>query len=88
MFHVNNVFWVDTRSRATCESFGDVVTFDTTYLTNKYEMPFAVFVGVNHYGQTCLLGYGLLLSKHIVLCLVFLTLGEMHARKVAKWHCD
>ena len=63
-FHVRNVFWADARSRATYESFGDVVTFDTTYLTNKYEMPFAAFVGVNHHGQTCLLGCGLLSSEN------------------------
>ena len=47
---LKNVFLVDTRSRAAYEDFGDVVTFDTTYLTNKYEMPFAPFVGVNHHG--------------------------------------
>ena len=60
-FRVRHVFWADARSRATYEAFGDVVTFDTTYLTNKYDMPFAAFVGVNHHGQTCLLGCGLLL---------------------------
>jgi len=59
-FHVRNVFWADARSRAAYEYFGDLVTFDTTYLTNKYYMPFAVFVGVNHHGQSTLLGCGLL----------------------------
>ncbi|XP_073223413.1 protein FAR1-RELATED SEQUENCE 6-like [Cicer arietinum] len=59
-FHVRNVFWADARSRATYEYFGDVVTFDTTYLTNKYGMPFVVFVGVNHHGQSTLLGCGML----------------------------
>ena len=62
-FHVKNVFWADARSRATYESFGDVVTFDTTYLTNKYDMPFAAFVGVNHHGQSVLLGCGLLSAE-------------------------
>ncbi|KAI5418632.1 hypothetical protein KIW84_043020 [Lathyrus oleraceus] len=59
-FHVRNVFWADARSRAAYEYFGDVVTFDTTYLTNKYDMPFVAFVGVNHHGQSTLLGCGLL----------------------------
>ncbi|XP_004494023.1 protein FAR-RED IMPAIRED RESPONSE 1-like [Cicer arietinum] len=59
-FHVRNVFWADARSRAAYEYFGDVVTFDTTYLTNKYDMHFATFVGVNHHGQSTLLGCGLL----------------------------
>ncbi|XP_059431562.1 protein FAR-RED ELONGATED HYPOCOTYL 3-like [Corylus avellana] len=52
---LKNVFWIDARSRASFESFGDVVTFDTTYLTNKYGMPFAPFVGVNHHGWQSLL---------------------------------
>jgi hypothetical protein len=55
-FHLKNVFWDNTRSIAAYEDFGDVVTFDTSYLVNKYDMPFAVFVGVNHHGQSTLLG--------------------------------
>ena len=35
---VCNIFWVDARSRAAYESFHDVITFNTTYLTNKYDM--------------------------------------------------
>ncbi|XP_042958026.1 protein FAR1-RELATED SEQUENCE 5-like [Carya illinoinensis] len=58
-----NVFWVDPWSRAAYEAFGDVVTFDTTYLTNRYGMPFAPFVGVNHHGQSILLGAGLISSE-------------------------
>jgi len=60
---ITNVFWADSRSRAACVDFGDVVSFDTTYLTNKYDMPFAPFVGVNHHGQSILLGCGLLSSE-------------------------
>jgi len=52
---LRNVFWADARSRAAYDFFGDVITFDTTYLTNKYDMPFAPFVGVNHHGQSILL---------------------------------
>ena len=47
---LKNLFWADGRQRAVYEEFGDVVTFDTTYLTNKYDIPFAPFVGVNHQG--------------------------------------
>ncbi|XP_028085062.1 protein FAR-RED IMPAIRED RESPONSE 1-like [Camellia sinensis] len=57
---LRNVSWADARSRAAFKEFGDVVTFDTTYLVNKYAMPFAHFVGVNHHGQSTLLGYGLI----------------------------
>ncbi|CAJ2653121.1 unnamed protein product [Trifolium pratense] len=60
---LRNVFWADARSRAAYEYFGEVVTFDTTYLTNKYDMPFAPFVGVNHHGQSMLLGCALLSNE-------------------------
>ncbi|KAH9704409.1 protein FAR1-RELATED SEQUENCE [Citrus sinensis] len=48
------------QKKAAYKYFGDVITFDTTYLTNKYDMPFAPFVGVNHHGQSILLGCGLI----------------------------
>ncbi|KAJ4973462.1 hypothetical protein NE237_006636 [Protea cynaroides] len=60
---LENVFWADSRCRAACEYFGDVIAFDTKYLTHKYDLPFASFVGVNHHGQYVLLGCGLLLDK-------------------------
>ncbi|XP_035547294.1 protein FAR-RED IMPAIRED RESPONSE 1-like [Juglans regia] len=60
---LKNVFWADPRSREAYQYFGDVVTFDTTYLTNRYGMPFALFVGVNHHGQSILLGAGLISSE-------------------------
>lgn len=62
---LRNLFWADARSRAACKEFGDVITFDTTYLTNKYDMPFAPFVGVNHHGQSVLLGCGLISKENI-----------------------
>ena len=57
---VRNVFWVDTRSRTAYKSLHNVIIFDTTYLTNKYDMPFSHFIGVNHYGESIILGCGLL----------------------------
>ena len=39
------------------------MTFDTTYLTNRYDMPFTPFVGVNHHGQSTLLGWGLISNE-------------------------
>ena len=57
---VRNVFWVDARSRAAYESFHDVIIFDTTYLTNMYDMPFAPFIEINHHGESIILSCGLL----------------------------
>ncbi|XP_042425822.1 protein FAR1-RELATED SEQUENCE 6-like [Zingiber officinale] len=42
-----NVLWIHPRSKAAYEEFHDVISFDTTYLVNKYKMPFATFVGIN-----------------------------------------
>lgn len=60
-----NVFWADARSRAANVYFGDVIFFDTTCLSNKYEVPLVPFVGINHHGQSVLLGCGLLASETI-----------------------
>ena len=59
------MFWTNPRSRVAYEYFGDVITFDTAYLTNKYDMPFAPFVGVNHHEQYILLGCRLISSEDI-----------------------
>ncbi|XP_058189482.1 protein FAR-RED IMPAIRED RESPONSE 1-like [Rhododendron vialii] len=42
-YRLRNVFWADARSRELYKEFGEVVTFDTTYLVNKHNMPFAPF---------------------------------------------
>lgn len=55
---LRNVFWADAWSIVAYEAFGDVITFDTTYLTNKHGMPFTPFVSVNHHRQTILFGCG------------------------------
>lgn len=62
---LRNALWVDARSKAAYESFGDVVLFDNTYLSNKYEMPLVTFVGANHHGQPLLFGCGLLSGNDI-----------------------
>ncbi|XP_041011301.1 protein FAR-RED IMPAIRED RESPONSE 1-like [Juglans microcarpa x Juglans regia] len=72
---LRNVFWADARSRAAYESFGDVITFDTTYLTNAYKMSFAPFVGVNHHSQSILVGCGLISGEDMDIFVWFLNHG-------------
>ncbi|XP_065867961.1 protein FAR1-RELATED SEQUENCE 8-like [Euphorbia lathyris] len=60
---LKNVFWINARSRAAYTYFGDVVLFDTTCLSNKYDIPLFSFVGINHHGQSILLGCGLLADE-------------------------
>ncbi|XP_038716961.1 protein FAR1-RELATED SEQUENCE 8-like isoform X2 [Tripterygium wilfordii] len=61
--YLRNVFWIDSRSRAAYGYFGDVVLFDTVYLSNNYEIPLLAFVGLNHHRQSLLLGCGLLADE-------------------------
>ncbi|RYR57422.1 hypothetical protein Ahy_A05g023162 [Arachis hypogaea] len=42
-------FWADARSRAAFEYFGGVISIDTTYNTNRYNLVCDYFVGVNHH---------------------------------------
>ncbi|KAI3932617.1 hypothetical protein MKW98_012588 [Papaver atlanticum] len=57
--HLRNLFWDDGRCREEYKEFGEVISFDSTYLVNQYNMPFAPFVGVNHHGDSILFGCGL-----------------------------
>ena len=58
--HLRNVFWAYARLIAAYKVLGDVISFDTTCLTNTYDLSFTFFVGINHHGQIVLFGSGLL----------------------------
>ncbi|XBI99945.1 hypothetical protein VPH35_019938 [Triticum aestivum] len=58
---VKTLMWTTGRSIEQFKCFGDVVTFDTTYKTNLYDMPFGLFVGVNNHFQSIIFG-GVLMS--------------------------
>lgn len=45
--------------------FGDVVTFDTTYRTNLYDMAFVLFVGVNNNFQSIILAGVLMRDEQV-----------------------
>ncbi|KAL8464345.1 hypothetical protein ACS0TY_034028 [Phlomoides rotata] len=62
---LRNILWIHPRSRAAYKYFHDVVSFDTIYLVNRYEMPFGAFVGINHHGKSILLGCALLTQETI-----------------------
>jgi hypothetical protein len=51
---VKTLLWTSGRSRCQYHFFGDAITFDTTYCTNIYKMPFGMFVGVNNHFQSIL----------------------------------
>lgn len=55
---VMHLFWVDGAARRAYKYFNDCISFDTTYMTNRYKMPFAPFIGINSHGQSIQLGCG------------------------------
>ncbi|GAV78242.1 FAR1 domain-containing protein/SWIM domain-containing protein/MULE domain-containing protein [Cephalotus follicularis] len=57
---VRSVFWVDAKGRHDYNNFCDVVFFDTFYVRNKYKVPYAPFIGINHHFQFILLGCALI----------------------------
>jgi hypothetical protein len=56
------MIWCTGKNKLDYKHFGYVVTFDTTYRTNLYNLLFGIFVGVNNHYQTIIFG-GVLL-KH------------------------
>jgi hypothetical protein len=63
---VRSVFWTDEIGIANYKMFGQFVSFDTTYSTNQYNMPFAPIVGVDNYRKTVLFGAALLQDERAV----------------------
>ncbi|GLT71400.1 hypothetical protein SLA2020_434230 [Shorea laevis] len=45
--------------------FGDAITFDTTYSTNRDARPLGVFLGLNHHRETIVFGAALLYDETI-----------------------
>lgn len=58
-----NIFWTDGQAIMDYSVFGEALSFDTKFSTNKFQMPFAPFIGVNHHKQTILFGAALLSNE-------------------------
>jgi len=58
-----NFFWADGQAIADYAYFGDVMCVNTTFQTNKPEMPFAPILGTNHHRQTIIFGAALLFDE-------------------------
>jgi len=59
------VFWADAICRKNCSVFGDILSVDSTYTTNQYNMKFVPFTGVNHHLQSVFLGAAFLADEKI-----------------------
>ncbi|XP_074277879.1 protein FAR1-RELATED SEQUENCE 5-like [Silene latifolia] len=57
---LTKVFWADQEAINNYKIFGETISFDPTYGTNKYFMVFTPFTGVVHNKKTVTFGVGLL----------------------------
>ncbi|KAI4297659.1 hypothetical protein L6164_037541 [Bauhinia variegata] len=60
---MTNVFWANAKMILDYEYFGDVVSLDTTYCTNRAHRPLALFSGFNHHRGTVIFGVALLYDE-------------------------
>ncbi|CAN0885505.1 Protein FAR1-RELATED SEQUENCE 5 [Linum grandiflorum] len=63
--NIANIFWADQRMRDNYASFGNSITFDTTFRMNKHYRPLALFVGFNNHHQGVVFGSALLYDETI-----------------------
>ncbi|KAL4564249.1 hypothetical protein LXL04_028306 [Taraxacum kok-saghyz] len=54
------VFWADNVAKRNYKEFSDIVSFDATYHTNKYNLVFVPFTGVDNHKKSVTLGGALL----------------------------
>ncbi|XP_016501812.1 protein FAR1-RELATED SEQUENCE 5-like [Nicotiana tabacum] len=60
---ITNIFWADSKMIIDYEIFGDVLSFDTTYQTNKEHRPLASFLGFNNHRKMIIFGGALMYDE-------------------------
>ncbi|KAJ9560277.1 hypothetical protein OSB04_005437 [Centaurea solstitialis] len=56
-------FWADDTAKHNFQEFGDIISFDATYRTNKYCMVYVPFTGIDNHKNCVTLGAGILDSE-------------------------
>ncbi|CAH9124610.1 unnamed protein product [Cuscuta epithymum] len=62
---LTRIFWADPVCRKNYALFGDVVSFDATFETNRYNMVFAPFTGVDNHKKCITFAAGLISKEDI-----------------------
>ncbi|XP_035842811.1 protein FAR1-RELATED SEQUENCE 5-like [Helianthus annuus] len=58
-------FWADETAKCNYEAFGDIISFDATYRTNKYCMVFVLFTGMDNHRKCVTIGAGMIAKENI-----------------------
>lgn len=62
---LTNCFWADARSMVDYTYFSDAVCFETSYHSSMYDLPVALFIGINNHKQIIVFGGALLLDETV-----------------------
>ncbi|CAI9274811.1 unnamed protein product [Lactuca saligna] len=62
---LNAMFWADETDKLYYKEFGDVISFDATFRTNKYGMIFVPFTAIDNHKRSINIGAGLLSNESI-----------------------
>ncbi|GJV20197.1 FAR1-related sequence 5-like protein [Tanacetum coccineum] len=60
---LSGIFWADEVSKYNYREFGDVVSFDATFKTNKYKMVFVPFTAIDNHRKCVTVAAGLLKNE-------------------------
>ncbi|GJY09405.1 FAR1 DNA binding domain, zinc finger, SWIM-type, MULE transposase domain containing protein [Tanacetum coccineum] len=59
------LFWADEEAIRNYATFGDIVSFDATFRSNKYQMVFVLFTEINHHNRCITFASGLLADETV-----------------------
>ncbi|GKB63655.1 C2 calcium-dependent membrane-targeting protein [Tanacetum coccineum] len=57
------MFWADEVDKCNYKEFGDIISFDATFRTNKYDMVFVPFTGIDNHRKCVIVGSRLFLRE-------------------------
>ncbi|XP_022023788.1 protein FAR1-RELATED SEQUENCE 5-like [Helianthus annuus] len=60
---LRGLFWADEEMKLNYMQFGDVIAFDSTFRSNKYDMVFVPFTGIDNHHKNVTFGAALLASE-------------------------
>ncbi|XP_031099678.1 protein FAR1-RELATED SEQUENCE 5-like [Ipomoea triloba] len=59
------IFWADSQAQQNYKLFGDIMSFDATYNTNRYKLVFVPFTGVDHHKKSVTFAAGLIAREDV-----------------------
>ncbi|XP_024990644.1 protein FAR1-RELATED SEQUENCE 5-like [Cynara cardunculus var. scolymus] len=60
------IFWADKTARMNYKHFGDTISFDATFRTNKHAMIFVPFVAIDNHKKSVVVGASLIRNESVV----------------------